>query len=82
MVAKEFVDAGSGKLQSYTGLVVDFDPKDPDQQFHVLYEDGDDEWLPASALVAILTASLGVAADIALLSALAEQTIRSWSPRT
>ena len=67
LVTKKFGDA------DFDGLVVGFDPADPAFQFEIEYADGDLEWIPASSLQPILQAALGLAADLALLAAMAEE---------
>ena len=81
LVMKQFVDPDSpgDEMRRYQGLVVSFDPADVDQQFEVLYEDGDSEWLPERALRALLLPMDGVAADEAKLTALAAETRAAWA---
>ena len=78
LVLKEFIEPTSGELRAYEGIVAAYDPKDPDQQFQVLYEDWDEEWLPASALTAILIDAKVIAMDVARLGVMAEQTEADW----
>ena len=54
-VRKDFGECGI-----FRGLVVDADEnaaKDGERLFHVVYDDGDDAWIDARDLIAILTVS-------------------------
>ncbi len=58
LLRKTFADPAAGRTgdprREYQGMVVTYDPADHVQQFEVLYEDGDVEWLPHASLVPLL----------------------------
>ena len=57
-------------IRPFEGIVAEFDPTDFDQQYHVLYEDGDEEWLPHSVLTPLLHEAPFRAADLVALDTL------------
>ena len=75
IVTKSFVEANddSGTMRSFEGVVMSYDASDPDQQFEILYEDGDREWLPASAVRPLLEDGMVDAGDVAMLHKLAAE---------
>ena len=79
-MAKRFSDPDGpeDEMRSFQGMVIAFDPKDTVQQYEVLYEDGDSEWLPESSLRPLLTAAGAPAADEAGLAALEEVALEAW----
>ena len=70
LVSKNFRSDATGEVELFDGIVTEFDPRDVDQQFRVYYQDGDGEWLPASAIHGILTESPGHAHDLRQLETL------------
>ncbi len=47
-----------------------------DRQFHVIYDDGDEEWLPMSGIRPLLQTSPVRAADLLLLDALTDAVLQ------
>jgi hypothetical protein len=59
-VVREFESGeDDGAMRAYGGLVTAYDPSDKQQQFCVLYEDGDEEWITAAMLGRLATVRLG-----------------------
>lgn len=79
---RSFMAPETGDMQPYDGLVVAFDPEDPEQQFQVLYEDGDHEWLSVTGLRATLVADdSAAAADVGRLATLHAVAARAAAGR-
>ena len=73
LVRKEFTDDTSDEPEPrlFDGVVIAYDPADHEQQFEVLYEDDDVEWLPESSLRRILVPSTAAGPQERRLAALA-----------
>ena len=59
LIQRAFIDdtVEGNEMRLFKGLVIAEDPTDPMQQYQILYEDGDGEWLSFDALRKLKKAS-------------------------
>jgi hypothetical protein len=63
-------------MREFEGIIVAFDPTDIVRQFHVIFDDGDQDWLPLSGMEPLLLTSPVKAADLLLLDSLADAALQ------